>query len=74
MRALLLAPLLALAGCQTISVPTCEQVLRAADTVEEIAALLEARGIEPESAAKVARYVREGRFAVTTACGLMGAQ
>lgn len=70
MRPLIIASLLALSGCQTIHVPSCEEVLRAADTVEEIAELLEARGIESATAAKVAAYVRQGRFAVTAACAL----
>lgn len=63
---------LALAGCETIRVPSCAELLNAADTVEAIAALLEARGIEPESAAKVAEAVRQGRIAAQIACTIAG--
>ena len=67
--ALLLAPL-ALSSCATLTPDRCADALRAAQTIEQIAAVLIANGIAVEQAAKVAEAVALGQVAVGVACAV----
>lgn len=68
----ILAPLLALtalSGCATILTPSrCETALGAAQTAQEIVAVLQARGIAPEIAAKIAAALTVGQITLAAAC------
>ncbi len=64
-----IAPLaLLLAGCATLTPERCEAGLRAAETVQKIAAILEAAGYAPKLAAQVAQAVALGAVPFATAC------
>ena len=65
--ALALLPLLA--ACATVLTPErCETALGAARTAQDIIAVLVARGVEPEIAAKIAAALAVGEVAVGAAC------
>lgn len=65
--ALLLAPLLA--SCATVLTPArCETALHAAQTAQEIVAVLQARGVLPEIAAKIASALTAGQITLGAAC------
>ncbi len=60
---------LALSSCATVLTPQrCEVAIRAASTVQEIAAVLISQGIEPERARLVAEAVAIGQLALAAAC------
>lgn len=59
----------ALSGCATILSPSrCEAVLSAAQTAQDIIAVLTARGVAPETAAKIASALAIGQITLATAC------
>ncbi len=59
---------MALTGCATLSPTRCEQVLNGLSTASEIVAVLQARGIEPEIAAKIAQAIMLGQISLSAAC------
>ncbi len=60
---------MALTGCATVLTPArCEAGLQAAETVQKIAAILEAAGYAPKLAAQVAQAVALGTVPFATAC------
>jgi hypothetical protein len=62
-------PMLLLAGCATVLTPQrCASIDAAAATVEQIAAVLVAEGIEPVRAQKLADAVKAGQIAMAAAC------
>jgi hypothetical protein len=60
--------LLALPGCATLTPQRCASIDTAARTVEQIAAILIAKGVEPVKAAKLADAVKAGQIAMQVAC------
>lgn len=64
---------LAMPACATVLTPErCEVAIRAADTVQDIANVLVARGVEPERARQVADAVALGQLALSAACAQAG--
>ncbi len=60
---------LSLASCATVLTPQrCAQIDTAAATVEQIAAILQAEGIEPAKAAKLAAAVKAFQMTMAVAC------
>jgi hypothetical protein len=58
-----------LAGCATILTPQrCEAVLSGAQTAQDIIAVLIARGVQPDIAAKVGNALALGQITLATAC------
>lgn len=58
-----------LSGCATILTPSrCEAALGAAQTASEIVAVLQARGVAPEIAAKIASALVIGQVTLAAAC------
>lgn len=68
-RLTLIFAALTLTGCATVLTPQrCEQALAAAQTAQEIIAMLQARGVAPETAAKIAAALSLGQITLATAC------
>lgn len=60
---------LSLSGCAgVLTNDRCEAALRAASTIQEIAAILIRNGVEPNTAAKIAQAVSIGQIAIASAC------
>lgn len=67
-RPILAIALLSLSGCATLTPQRCAQIDAAAATVQEIAAVLIAQGIEPIRAGKLADAVKAGQIVLAAAC------
>lgn len=76
MKYQVLAPLLAAAlvsGCATITTPrNCERALTGLTAAQQIIAVLQAAGVKPEIAAKIASALAVGQVTVATACAGVG--
>lgn len=60
---------LVLCGCATVLTPQrCEQALSGLQTAAEITAVLIERGVEPETALKVANAITLSQVTLTAAC------
>lgn len=72
MKRLILAATLAagtLSGCATVLSPAnCERALSGLETAQEIIAVLQARGVAPEIATKIANALTLGSITLAAAC------
>ena len=58
-----------LCGCSALLSPTnCERTLSGLQTASEIVAVLQARGVAPEIAAKIAQALAVGQVTLAAAC------
>ncbi len=64
-----------LSGCATVLTPDrCETALTGLGTAQDIVAVLIARGVQPEIAAKIAQALAVGQITLGTACASVNPQ
>lgn len=75
MKRLILAATMAastLSGCATLTSPAnCQRALSGLETASEIVAVLQARGVAPAVAAKIARALVIGQVSLAAACAVI---